>query len=104
MHIADMIIETYATESMLLRAEKLVSQRGEAACAAQLDMLRTYLFDAADKINISGKQVIAAMASGDEQRMMLMGLKRFTKVQSFNTKEARRRIAKQLCEANKYCF
>ena len=44
------------------------------------------------------------MSSGDEQRMMLMGLKRFTKVQPFNTKDARRRLAKQLCEAGKYCF
>ncbi len=102
MHIADMAIDTYLAESALLRAWKLVDQRGEAAVAFELDMMRTNLYDAADRINKSGKDAINAFADGDEQRMMLLGLKRFTKVDSFNSKEARRRIADKLIADNKY--
>jgi alkylation response protein AidB-like acyl-CoA dehydrogenase len=102
MHIADMAIDTYLAESALLRAWKLVDQRGEAAAAFELDMMRTNLYDAADRINKSGKDAINAFADGDEQRMMLLGLKRFTKVESFNSKEARRRIADKLIADNKY--
>jgi alkylation response protein AidB-like acyl-CoA dehydrogenase len=102
MDIADMAIDTYLAESALLRAWKLVDQRSEAAAAFELDIMRTYLYDAADRINKSGKDAINAFADGDEQRMMLLGLKRFTKVDSFNSKEARRRIADKLIADNKY--
>jgi len=96
MGIADMAIETFHAESALLRAMKLVEQKGEANCGYELDIARTYLYDAADRINKSGKDAINAFASGDEQRMMLLGLKRFTKVAPFNTKDARRRVAARL--------
>jgi alkylation response protein AidB-like acyl-CoA dehydrogenase len=102
MHIADMAIETYNAESALLRTMKLVDQRGEAACQFELDITRTYIYDAADKVNKFGKDAINAFADGDEQRMMLLGLKRFTKVDSFNSKEAKRRIADKLIGENKY--
>jgi len=102
MHVADMAIVTFIAESALLRAEKLVDQRGEAACAFELDVMRTYLYDAADQINKAGKDAINAFADGDEQRMMLLGLKRFAKVDSFNSKEAKRRIAAKLIADNKY--
>jgi alkylation response protein AidB-like acyl-CoA dehydrogenase len=102
MHIADMVIDTYLAESALLRAWKLLDQRGEAATAFELDIMRTNLYDAADRINKSGKDAINAFAQGDEQRMMLLGLKRFTKVDSYNSKEARRRIADKLIADNKY--
>jgi len=102
MHIADMAIETFNAESALLRAMKLVDQRGEAACQFELDITRTYIYDAADKINKFGKDAINSFAEGDEQRMMLLGLKRFTKVDSFNGKESRRRIAAKLIRENKY--
>ena len=102
MHIADMAIDTYIAESALLRAQKLVDQRGEAATAFELDIVRANLYDAADRINKSGKDAINAFADGDEQRMMLLGLKRFTKVDAFNSKEARRRIADKLIADNKY--
>ena len=93
MHIADMAIESFHAESGLLRAMKLVEQKGEANCGFELDVARTFLYDAADRINKSGKDAINAFAAGDEQRMMLLGLKRFTKVAPFNSKDARRRIA-----------
>jgi hypothetical protein len=102
MNIADMAIETFVAESALLRAQKLVDQRGEAATAFELDITRTYLYDAADRILKSGKDAINAFADGDEQRMMLLGLKRFTKVDPFNSKDARRRIADRLISDNKY--
>jgi alkylation response protein AidB-like acyl-CoA dehydrogenase len=104
MNIADMLIEVYIAESLLLRVEKLVSMKGETAVQAQLSMLKVYFYDAADKINKSGKDALNSFAEGDELRMMLMGLKRFTKVEAINCKEERRKIAAQLIEANKYCF
>lgn len=104
MNIADMLIEVYVAESLLLRVEKLVSLKGEAAAHAQLSMLKVYFYDAADRINKSGKDALNSFVEGDEHRMMLMGLKRFTKVDAINAKEERRKIAAQLIEANKYCF
>jgi hypothetical protein len=76
--------------------------KGEAAAAIQSDMARTYLYNAADRVNKAGKDAINAFASGDEQRMMLLGLKRFTKAEPFNSKDARRRIAAKLIADNAY--
>ncbi len=104
MNMADIAIDIYVAESTLLRTEKLISMKGEAAVQGQIDMTKVNVFDAADRINIAGKNAINSMADGDMQRMMLMGLKRFTKVAPLNTKDARRRIAAQLIEANQYCF
>ena len=104
MNIADMAIETYNAESVLLRIMKMVDQKGEAACALYIDIMRTYLYDAADKINKSGKDAINSFAQGDEQRMILMGLKRFTKTEPFNSKDARRRIADKMISEKKYWF
>jgi hypothetical protein len=104
MNIADILIDIYMSESMLLRVEKLTGIRGDQATEIQMDMLRVFINDAADRINTSGKEAINSFAEGDEQRMLLMGLKRFTKMQPYNTKEARRRVAAKLIEENKYCF
>jgi alkylation response protein AidB-like acyl-CoA dehydrogenase len=104
MNLADIAIDIYVSESTLLRTEKLISMKGEAAVKGQIDMMQVNIFDAADRVNIAGKNAINSMADGDMQRMMLMGLKRFTKVAPLNTKDARRRIAAQLIDANKYCF
>lgn len=102
MNIADMAIETFHAESALLRAMKLVELKGEVACQFELDIARTYIYDAADHINKFGKDAINAFADGDEQRMMLLGLKRFTKVDPFNSKQAKRRIADKLISDKKY--
>lgn len=104
MNIADMAIETFVCESALLRLMKLTDLRGADAAALQADMVRTYLTDAADRVNKSGKDAINGFAEGDEQRMMLLGLKRFTKTEPFNTKAARRRVADKLIAENKYTF
>ena len=104
MNIADMAIETYNAESALLRVMKLAEQKGEAAVKLQADIMRTYLYDAADRINKSGKDALNSFADGDELRMMHIGLKRFTKVEPFNTKDARRRICEKLVADNGYHF
>jgi alkylation response protein AidB-like acyl-CoA dehydrogenase len=104
MNIADMAIEVFHAESALLRVMKLANTRGAAAVSLQTDMMRTYLYDAADRINKAGKDALNSFADGDELRMMHIGLKRFTKVEPFNTKDARRRIADQLIADNGYKF
>jgi len=102
MNIADMAIETYNAESALLRVMKLAETKGEAATSLQADMMRTYLYDAADRINKAGKDALNSFADGDELRMMHIGLKRFTKVEPFNTKDARRRISDKLVADDGY--
>ncbi len=104
MNIADMAIKTYVAESTLLRVDKLVSAKGEEAVANQIDIARVVVNDAVDTSFIAGKEAIASMAEGDEQRLLFMGLKRFTKKDLYNTKEARRRIAAALIEANEYVY
>lgn len=104
MNIADMAIETYVAESVLLRTEKLVSMRGADACKEQLAMMRVYVNEVCDKIAIIGKEALNSYAEGDEMRMMLMGLKRYTKQEPFNPKANRQLIAEKLIVENKYCF
>jgi alkylation response protein AidB-like acyl-CoA dehydrogenase len=104
MNIADMMIETFVAESMLLRVIKLADKSGDEAAQHQIDMVRCYLNDAGDNINKYGKEAINAFATGDEQRMMLLGLKRFTKSEPFNSKDARRRIADKLIAEGRYCW
>jgi hypothetical protein len=99
MNIADMAIETFVSESLLLRVMKL-SEAGNASIYQ--DILGCYLYDAADKINKYGKDAVNAFAEGDEQRMILMGIKRFTKARSYNSKEARRRIANEMIDHKRY--
>ncbi len=104
MYLADMLIETYVSESLQLRVEKLVGQRGEESVKGQIDIMQVYIRDAGDKILKAGKEALNSFAEGDERRMMMTGLKRFTKTDDINTTAARRRIAAKLIEQNKYCF
>ena len=104
MNIADMASYVYVAESAMLRTEKLVSMRGEEACKGQLDMMRIYFVEAVDGLQKAGKEALWAFAEGDELRMMLVGLRRFTKMEPFNVKQARQNVAVQIIEANKYCF
>lgn len=102
MNIADMAITTFTAESALLRVIKLAEIRGETAIEFEANMMRTYLTDTADKISKCGKDAVNSFAEGDEQRMMLLGIKRFTKTEPYNTKAARRRIAGKLISDGKY--
>ena len=102
MNIANMMIETFVSESMLLRVMKSVERTGEEANKVQIAMLQVYLNDAVDILAKNGKEAINSFATGDEQRMMLLGLKRFTKTAPFNGKDARRLIAAKLIEDGRY--
>lgn len=104
MNIADVAIWTYLAESVYLRVQKKIDSQGEAACEHDIAIAKTYFFDIADKIAKAAKDAILSFAEGDEARMMLMGLKRFTKTQAFNPKAARQTIAQKLIADKKYNF
>ena len=97
MNIADMLIEIYAAECGILRAEKVQNEQTEA-------MAKIYLHHALNKIQLAGKEAIYSFAQGDEERMMLLGLKRFTKIDAYNLKEARRKVADYAISKNEWCF
>ncbi len=104
MNIADMAIWTYASESALLRTMKIAELHGEAAAKDQIAMTKTWLYDTADRINKAGKDAINSFVEGDEKRMMLMGLKRFTKYDDINVKVQRQQVAQTMIEEGKYPY
>ncbi|EPR66476.1 acyl-CoA dehydrogenase family protein [Cyclobacterium qasimii] len=104
MNLADIMIEIYAVESTLLRTEKLLNKNGEEAVKDQLAATKVYLYEAVEKIQSAGKEAIMSFTKGDEQKMLLMGLKRFTKYDNVNTKDLRREIAASLVSKGKYFF
>jgi len=89
MPIANMMISTYAAKSLVLRVQKPAGQRGADAVAHEMAMMKVYCYE---------------VAVGDELKGMLMGLKRFTKTEPFNTTAARQTIAAKLIEEGKYCW
>jgi len=102
MNAADVLAEIYLCETALLRLIKL-KEAGQDVSIHE-DMLRVYLHDAVLRVSEAGRNAIESFAEGDEMRMLLMGLKRYTKAETFNCKNARRRIADKLISENKYCF
>ncbi len=104
MNIADIIGSVYIAESTALRVEKLTRIRGEAAVEGQRNLMRICLYQAVEKVSAAGREALYSFAEGDELRMMLAGLRRFTKMEPFNIKEARQQVARQLIEANRFCF
>lgn len=104
MNLADMVIETYVAESVLLRVEKRIDLLGADANALHKDIALVYLHEAVERVNNAGKSAITSFAESDELRVMLMGLKRFTKIEPANLKDARRRIADALIAQNDYMF
>jgi alkylation response protein AidB-like acyl-CoA dehydrogenase len=105
MAAADILIEIYMAESTLLRSEKLAKRLGEDAVKEQIAMAKLYLYKAVDVITQKGKESIISFAEGDEQRMMLMGLRRFTKYTNMpNIVALREIITSKLVAENQYCF
>lgn len=105
MAAADILIEIYMAESTILRTEKLAKKEGENKVQEQIAMAKLYLYKAVDIVNLRGKEGIASFSEGDEQRMMLMGLKRFTKYTNLpNVVALREKIAEKLVAENSYCF
>jgi len=102
---SDILIEVYMAESGILRTEKLAKAKGEAAVKEQIAMAKLYLYNAVDIIAKKGKEGIVSFAEGDEQRMMLMGLRRFTKYDNQpNVVELREIVASKVIAENAYCF
>nr|MBA3247262.1 acyl-CoA dehydrogenase [Pyrinomonadaceae bacterium] len=104
MGVADIIMDAYAMESAILRAQKLTAKEGEAAAARYLDMVQVFCNDAVERIEMNAKNTLAAMSEGDELRTLLAALRRFTKHTPTNTIAARQRIADVLIGANKYAY
>ena len=102
---SDILIEVYMAESGILRAEKNAKRFGVDTQKEQIAMAKLYLYHAVDTVNTKAKEGIASFAEGDEQRMMLMGLKRYTKYTNLpNIVTLRNTIAEKLTSENKYCF
>ena len=102
---SDILIQIYLAESAILRAEKMAKANGKEQVKEQIAMAKLNLFHAIDVIETAGKHSIISFSSGDEQRMMLMGLKRYIKyVNMPNIIELRRIIAEKVIQENKYCF
>ena len=104
MGIADMIIEVYVSESAVLRAQKMISKTGEEANKLYADLSRTYLHSAVQKVKNAGDEAVACFTSGDELKVMLMGMKRYTKMDPYNMKELRRSIAYVMIEKNEFPY
>lgn len=105
MAAADMLIEIYMAESVVLRTEKMAKAKGQENVLEQIAMSQLYLYNAVDMVNSKGKESIASFSEGDEQRMMMMGLRRFTKYNHMpNVVALRDTIAKKLISENYYCF
>lgn len=101
MNLADMLIDLYAAESTILRVEKLRSIKPESSNLFE-NIAKCFMSDALERINLSGKHAVTAFAEGDELRMMLLGLKRFTKYEPINTTAVRREVANYIIEAGGY--
>ena len=105
MAAADMLIEIYMAESTILRTEKTAKSSGESKVTEQIAMAKLYLYKAVDIVNLKGKESIISFAEGDEQRMMLLGLRRFTKYTNMpNIVGLRETITSKLVAENVYCF
>ena len=105
MAASDILIEIYMAESTILRTEKLAKKEGEAKVQEQIAMAKLYLYKAVDIVTQKGKESVISFAEGDEQRMMLMGLRRFTKYTNMpNVVGLRETITTKLVAENKYCF
>jgi alkylation response protein AidB-like acyl-CoA dehydrogenase len=104
MNLADVLIESYVAESTLLRVEKLIGLLGEEAAAIHKAMALIYLHHAIETAAMAAKHAIVSFAEGDELRLMLLGLKRFTKIDPYNLKEARRKVANYVIEKGQYPF
>ena len=100
--LADMVIETFAAESCLLRAQKVLAHGGEAAAALPLAMTRSYLAEAMETIESAGRRVLADVAEGDMLRTQLAILRRLAKYDPFPTIALKRQVAQKVLDAGKY--
>ena len=99
-----MMIDLYNSESIILRVEKLTSNYSSENLDAQIAMMKVYLWDAQSRLVKNAQDALASFATGDELRIMMMGIKRFARYEAVNVKELRRTVANKIIAANEYCF
>ncbi len=104
MGVADIIMDTFAMESAILRTQKLAASKSEQAAARYADMTRVFCNDAVERIEARAKNTLSGMAEGDELRTLLAALRRFTKITPMNTIAARQVIADEMIQANRYVY
>ncbi|MCH2021733.1 MAG: acyl-CoA dehydrogenase family protein [Saprospiraceae bacterium] len=104
MNMADIMSEIYLCESAVLATTKACNVRGEEACKGEITMTSLYINDAIERCALHAKNAISSWADGDTKRMLMLGIKRFTKHEFLNTKNMRREVADMLLEANEYIF
>ena len=104
MYIADMLIDLFTMESMILRTQKRAMSEGEATSSDYIAMTQVFVSDGLERIHINGKRAIASFAEGDMLRMMNLGIKRFTKFDLINTTALRNQVAQVAIEANAYPY
>jgi alkylation response protein AidB-like acyl-CoA dehydrogenase len=104
LNVADMMIDLYNSESIILRVEKLTSNYNSENLEAQIAMMKVYLWDAQSRLVKNAQDALASFATGDELRIMMMGIKRFARYEAVNVKELRRTVANKIIAANEYCF
>lgn len=104
MNIADMVIQTYIAESALLRTWKLAETKGTDHCGLQTELMRALFYDAASQIARSGTEAVSAIAEGDTMRMMMMGIRRFTKTEPIDIIQCRRNIAAAALGGGTFAF
>ena len=102
--LANIVMEVYAMESSLRRAQKAVNARGESAAAVIVDAARAFLYDAADRVEKEARTALAASSEGDTLRTQLTVLKRFSKREPVDTIALRRRVAAAVLAGDKYPF
>jgi hypothetical protein len=104
MNVADMLIQIYMLESVIVKTKRIQDTLGEEASAAQIDICQLFMLEAVKEIKNSAEEAIWSFSEGDELKMMQMALKRFTKMEAFNVKDVRRRVAQKLIEDGRYKF
>lgn len=104
MNVADMLIQIYILESVIVKTKRIKEILGEEAASIQIDICQLFMLDAVKKIKDSAEEALWSFSEGDELKMVQMALKRFTKLEAFNVKEVRRRVAQKLIEDGKYKF
>ncbi|MBS1786694.1 MAG: acyl-CoA dehydrogenase family protein [Acidobacteria bacterium] len=101
---ADVIIEAFQIDSAVGRTAKLIAKNGPDKHGYEIDATKLYTYDAINRIEIAAKNALAAIAEGDELRMMLVALRRLTKQDALNTAAIRERLADKVVEAGGYIF
>ena len=104
MNIADMVIATYLAESTLLRLKKLLKTESEESLKEKIAMCKLYIYEASEIIRKNGNEAIMSFAEGDELGMMMMGIKRFSKIAPFNVKEEGQVIAQKMIAEGGYAW